>query len=472
MNRNQTKLFVGIALAISCLFASQTFAASGCISAACDPAAAAAACDPAAAMPACAPAAAMPACDPVASCTPTCAAPTCESGCLSAAPSCGACSECGSFGCNGFCRHHGCADVFFGKLKKSFCEGVCWSGFMNGGYYTNFNGNRSNGYPDCWSNSIPAFNTLYVSATKKAYTGGCGYDFGFGVDFAFGEDTRLFRSVRGLDQNWYTGHMYNPATEAYDLPSYGFALPQFYSEIAINNWSFKAGHFYGLLGYEGATANSRFFYTKGLICAVSPVAQTGALATYKGFQNLDITLGWVNGWNNGFDNSEYGEGMVEGAFTYRMNEYASVKYAFLAGTSDIAVPLGAFLPIAPDHAKGDTSVHTAVIDLQLTGRLETVYLLYYGDFDGNTVLGLGQHAYYNLNCCAKAGFRAEWMKAKIDGEASELTTFGIGLNYHPAGYQNLYFRPELRYDRVVGNTALLNNRVDQVTIGFDVMLTF
>ena len=58
MIMKKLNLFAGIAIALSGLFASQTFAASGCISAACDPAAAAAACDPAA------PAAADPAADP------------------------------------------------------------------------------------------------------------------------------------------------------------------------------------------------------------------------------------------------------------------------------------------------------------------------------------------------------------------------------------------------------------------------
>ncbi|MBR0236900.1 MAG: outer membrane beta-barrel protein [Thermoguttaceae bacterium] len=464
MNRNQTKLFLGIALAISGLFASQTFAASACTSTACDPAAAAAACDPA--VSACDPAPV--ACDPApatcaapASCDPA-AAVACNPGCLSAAPSCGTCSACGDFGCNGLCGRHGCADPFFGKLKKSICEGICWSGYMNAGYFTNFAGDRSNGYTDCWSETTPAFNALYVSATKKAYTGGCGYDVGFGVDFMFGEDARILRSVHGLDENWYTGHMSD------GRPSYGFAMPQLYVEAAINNWTIKAGHFYGLLGYEGATANSRFFYTKGLLCSVSPVAQTGILASYNGFENLDITLGWINGWGNGFDN-EYGENMVEGAFTYHITECASIKYAFLAGTCDVAVPLGALGPIAPASAKGDASVHNVVFDLQLTRYLESVTLFYYGDFDGDTVLVWGEHLYRDLNCCTKLGFRAEWLKTSIDD--TELTTLGIGLNYHPAGYQNLYIRPELRYDKST-NTAMLNGRPDQFTIGFDVMLTF
>ena len=323
---------------------------------------------------------------------------------------------------------------------------------MNAGYFTNFAGDRSNGYTDCWSETTPAFNALYLSATKKAYTGGCGYDMGFGVDFMFGEDARILRSARGWDESWVTGHMSD------GRPSYGFAMPQLYMEMAINNWSVKMGHFYGVLGYEGATANSRFFYTKGLLCSISPVAQTGVLASYNGFENLDVTMGWVNGWGNGFDNSEYGEGMLEGAFTYHMNEYASVKYAFMAGTTDLAGPFG-FLGANALAGKGAGSIHNTVVDLQLTGDVKTVLLLGYADFNGNTALVFGQHVYQDLNCCTKAGFRAEWMKVTSE------------LNYHPAGYQNLYIRPEFRYDKST-DTALLNGRVEQFTIGFDVMLTF
>ena len=487
-------LLAGIALTISGVFASQTFAASGCLKTACDPAAAAA-CDPAAATaepaPEPAPNTTLPpptedvsdsqpaTCAAPASCNPAAAAAAacnggcksdcnggCKSGCHSNAPKCGACSDCGSFGCNGACKRNGCADAFFGKLKKSIREGTCWSGYMNAGYFTNFKGDPSNGYTDCWSSTSPAFNALYLSGVKKAYTGGCGYDVGFGIDFMFGEDARIFHSARGLDQGWTTGHM------ADGRDSYGFAMPQLYVEMAINNWAVKMGHFYGVLGYEGATANSRFFYTKGLLCSVSPVAQTGVLATYSGFENLDVTLGWVNGWNNGFDNSDYGEGMIEGAFTYRMNQYASIKYAFLAGTTDLAGPFGFIGPNNSMSGDGSASVHNVVLDLQLTGRLESVSLLYYGDFEGNTILVLGEHLYYDINCCTKAGFRAEWMKYSENGSESELTTYGIGLNIHPEGYQNLYIRPELRYDKVNGDTAMLNGRVDQFTIGFDVMLTF
>ena len=488
-------LLAGIALIVSGLFTSQTFAASGSIAAACDPAAAAAACDPAtAADPASAPAADCNSTSPSADCAaPAAAAPAscspaaCNSDALSAAPSCGSCSACGKAGCGGLCSScapHGCAEAFFGKLKKSFCEDVCWSGYMNAGYDTNFSGDRSNGCVDAWNNSTPAFNALYIAAEKKAYTGGCGYDFGFGVDFMFGEDARIFRSARGLDENWYTGHMYNPDMgQGYNRPSYGFAMPQLYMEMAINNWSVKLGHFYGLLGYEGATAPSRFFYTKGLTCAATPVSQTGVLATYNGYENLDVTLGWVNGWCNGFDNSEYCDGMVTGAFTYRMNKYASLKYAFLVGTADIANVLGFMGPYCWWSEKSYGSAHSVVLKLQLTSQLEAVSTLHYSDFnltdydEGDCVqtLILGQHLYYSLNCCTKVGFRAEWLKNREveDANTIEVTSFAIGLNYHPAGNQNLYIRPELRYERTTGyDLYYLNGRVDQLTIGFDVMLTF
>ncbi|MBR5161730.1 MAG: outer membrane beta-barrel protein, partial [Thermoguttaceae bacterium] len=309
-------------------------------------------------------------------------------------------------------------------------------------------------------------------------------------DFMFGEDSRFFRSSKDFDHSWYTGHMFDPLYYSYDTPSYGFAMPQLYLEAAINNWSVKLGHFNALLGYERATAPSRFFYSKGLTCVASPTSQTGVLATFNGFENLDVTLGWVSGWGCAYDNcgmfpnENTDESMITGAFTYHINEYAYLRYAFLAGTTtmdDVFGFMGPYAFYVADQYKGLGNAHSVVLDLQLTGRLESVSTLMYGDFRygfNSDVLGayytiLGQHLYYTLNCCWKVGFRGEWMNIS-NGVGTELTSFAIGANWHPAGNQNLYVRPELRYDRAIGGMSgeMLNYRPDQFTIGFDIMLTF
>ncbi len=499
---------IGIALAVSGLFANLAFADSISIppnNAVVDitpavpapapaPASAAQAPVPASAVPTPAPASAAPAPAPAPAVQAPAPAPapatscaSCNSGGYVVSSDCSYCAACGKADCDGLCNciPYECAGMGCGIMGGcSPFNGVCFSGYVNAGYDTNFAGDRSNGMVDAWNNTTPALNAIYVSAVKKTFTGGCGADFGFGVDFMFGEDSRVFRSAMGLDQNWYTGHMYNPATGAYDRPSYGFAMPQLYMEAAINNWSVKIGHFYGLLGYEGATAPSRFFYTKGLTCAASPVSQTGVLASYNGFQNLDLTLGWVNGWGNGFDNSRFGEGMITGSFTYRMNPAASIKYAFLAGTADMAGVFGYWGPYNWGHIKGVGSAHSVVFDVHLNNCLESVTTVNYVDFgqatysaNGTRALILGEHLYYTFNCCWKAGFRAEWMKnSDYYGESddTEITSFALGLNWHPAGNQNLFVRPELRYDRATGiwGHQALNGRVDQLTIGFDVMMTF
>ena len=485
----------GVAIIISGLITSQAFAASCNVSATCDPAASAAcAPDALAVEPAPVPdeycnsealsatSTASPTCDPSAA---SACDSSCNPNCLSAASGFGACSNCGSFNCNGFCNRHSCADAFFGNLKKSLFDGVCWSGYINAGYDTNFAGDRSNGLVDAWNNTTPALNAIYVSAEKKTFTGGYGFDVGYRVDFMFGEDARIFRSARGLDEDWITGHMYTPNSSgggSYNRPSYGFAMPYLYVETAINNWSVKAGHFRSLIGYEGAPAPKRFFYTKGLICSSS---QTGVLATYNGFENLDITLGWVNGWNNGFDNSRFNDGLASGSFTYRMNKAASLKYSFQAGTADMAAIFAFWGPYNWGYSKGVGALHTGILDVYLTSALESVTVVNYTDFgqtiyseNGTRVLVLGEHLYYTINCCWKAGFRVEWLKNTdyigASSQDTEITSYTIGLNWHPGGNQNLYIRPELRYDRATGvwKNQPLNKRPDQFTIGFDVMMTF
>ncbi|MBQ2621863.1 MAG: outer membrane beta-barrel protein [Thermoguttaceae bacterium] len=373
----------------------------------------------------------------------------------------------------------------YNNSRKSLLNDYRFSGYLNTGCNTNFVNDLSNGMVDRWSNSAPSFNAIYISIIKKATTDGYGADLGFGVDYMFGEDARIFRSDRGLDEEWITGNMYNPNNGRYNIPSYGFAMPQLYMEAAINNWTIKAGHFYGLLGYESATAPRRFFYTRGLTCVAAPVSQSGLLATFNGFQNLDITLGWVNGWNNGFDNSRFCDGLCTGSFTYRISPEAYIKYAFLAGTADMAGVFKYWGPFNWGHTKGVGTAHSVVFDLLLTSRIETVTTMYYTDFgqasyssNGTRALILGEYLYYTINHVWKAGFRAEWMKNTdyIGGSAqdTEVSSFAMGLNCHPFGNQNLYLRPEIRFEKARGvwYKQILNERDSQVTVGFDVMMTF
>ena len=368
---------------------------------------------------------------------------------------------------------------------RSFFENFRFSGYLNTGCITNFVNDLSNGMPDCWSNSTPSLNAIYISTIKKAVTDGYGIDVGFGFDFMFGEDARLFRSDRGLDEEWITGYMYNPNTHSNNIPSYGYAIPQLYIEAAINNWAVKMGHFFGLLGYEGAPAPSRFFYSKGLTCAATPVCQTGFLVAYNGFQNFEFTLGWVNGWNNGFDNKRFKDGLTTGEFIYHINPEVCIKYAFLAGTADMAAVFKYWGPHNWGHTKGVGAAHSVVIDAQLTSRIDAVTTIYYVDFgqattrsNGTRALILGEHLYYTINRSWKAGFRLEWMNNVdyYDGTSlyTEVASFAMGLNCHPFGNQRLNLRPELRFDKAHGDwqNQPLNKRECQVTAGFDFMMSF
>lgn len=422
-------------------------------------------------------------------------APETCSACAAAADVSTGCAACGksAVACDACSANVGCAPA-----------GICgleYNGYINAGGMFNDHGQYYNVNHANSTNEL-GFDGAYLSVLKKAQNGcGC-MDWGFGADTMFGRDARFFSSYTGWDSEWETGH--NGDREKFNgmnLPkyqpeSYGFAMPQLYGELSYNYWTFKGGRFYTLMGYEGARADQRFFYSFGRNFEATPITHSGALATYKGIENLELTTGWVAGENNMFER-EYDESLITGGVKLHRGDQASIKYAFLAGDGVIS------------GTKGTLFRNDVVFEKKLNCCWDFAFMFNYGsltDMDTHNytlspsasysdLLAIypsekfeyqtwAAYLYYTMNDCWKLGARFEWQKATASvnkdnpiENGMEAFTMTYGAHWTPLCCDNFVVRPEIRYDTCTagvfgdlsGKTDALE---DQLSLGFDVLYMF
>lgn len=334
------------------------------------------------------------------------------------------------------------------------------NGYVNGGYYGNTWGSDYN-LINTGSERGGALNGAFVSLSKGAVTNGCGVDVGGGVDFMFGEDSRFLRVENGLDEKWNTGH------NRVGAPWYGFAMPQAYGALAINNFTFTGGHFFSPFGYESSRADKRFFYSRGLAYDALPATLTGGLLTYSGIENVSATVGLVNGINQGFSD-KVGGSLFAGNFVITPTQQASFTYT--VGAGDVA-DRGA--------AKVTGCIHSWVVELKPDDFWTFATCAVYEDVNvagatGYTEAIIGQHIYYKTSECWKFGTRVEWGRLKPTGVDStndfEIT---FGANWSPAASQHLSIRPEIRYDSCnMEKFAKDGSKKKQICLGLDAVATF
>ena len=305
---------------------------------------------------------------------------SCGSGCGSCGGAdCGACLDC----CNlGEPLH------LFGKHPS----GIEVGGWVSvGGHGNEYQATRNGplGFNDLGDGVN--LHQLWFYAGKEACTDGCGWDWGARVDYVFGvdgPDTQAFRGTQ-WDVDWTDG-------------DYGSAIPQLYAEIAVNDLTVKAGYFYTSIGYEVVQAPKNFFYSHSYTqYYIEPFTHTGALATYDGFDDFTFYGGWTAGWDTAFE--KIGDSnMFLGGVTYSTCDEASVTYMVSAGSLD-SLAIG----------EGDVYMHSIVMDLQLTNRLEWVIQsdLHLRDGRRNDLAagGVNQYLFYKVNDCWSIGGRFEWL---------------------------------------------------------------
>ncbi|TWT88169.1 hypothetical protein Mal64_16460 [Pseudobythopirellula maris] len=285
-------------------------------------------------------------------------------------------------------------------------------------------------------------------------------DWGFRMDLMYGADAASTQSFGNPAGKWDFANGWDEGG------GYGWALPQLYGELAWDDWSLIAGHFYTLVGYEVVTAPDNFFYSHAYTMYNSePFTHTGLLATYSGVEGLDIYAGYTLGWDSGFEQSNDGSNFIGGLST---GIGPDVTFTYITTIGNFGA-----------RSAGESGYsHSLVFDMVLTPEWSYVLqsdLVGYDDnlnAGFNDQVGLNQYLFYTASDCLAYGMRFEWWKT--DGLSFYEAT--VGMNYRP--HANLVFRPELRYDwspSTVGAQAAGLATADdfnQLTFGVDAVLVY
>jgi hypothetical protein len=331
--------------------------------------------------------------------------------------------------------------------KELFGEDSLWDlgGWAQMSTYTNSDG-LFNKHPNGFR---PQQLWLYI---EKKVDGSKGFDIGGRADFMYGTDAQ---DTQAFGNNFGRYDYSNAFTKGI----YGFAIPQAYLEMAYQDFSVKAGHFYTPLGYEVVPAPGNFFFSHAFTMYLSePFTHTGVLGTYTGIDKLTLYAGYTLGWDTGFDRNRGGSNAI-GGFTYAPTDWLSATYLMTLGD------LGWI---------GDGYSHSIVVTTKPTDRFTWVVLSDLTQIDNRGINyntgGIANYLIYQIMDEIGVGARGEWYQNQTVNYYE--VTAGINLKLLP----NLLVRPEGRYQWGPGSTSSANNPagvpVNTGIFGIDVILTF
>ena len=347
-------------------------------------------------------------------------------------------------------------------------------GWLAWGWYGNSHGlSGQQGNAPLGFNNLaeePQLHQAWLFLEREADNGGRGLAFGYRADMLFGSDapdTQAFGDGT-WDEDWDTSSQY------------GFALPQLYATVAINDWSLKVGRFYTIIGYEVVQAPDNFFYSKPYTMYYNePFTHTGFLIERSLTERLTLVTGWTLGWDTGYRNPNDGLTSLSG-ITWSPTDNLSFAYAFSWGDPG-------------DDPVGDTDVwmHSLVMNATL-GKWNYIF---HHDFQTRRPAaavgpafkqyGINQYLIRPLTERLSAGIRQEWfyagenvgppLGAAASTPGSHYHATSIGLNFRRG---NFLVKPEIRYDWVDFDGAVGDGRFDQrtrlsqFTYGFQTIYTF
>lgn len=329
------------------------------------------------------------------------------------------------------------------------------------------------------------FNQAYLVIERLMPTDGSN-GIGGRLDLLYGYDYLLAQS-KGIERNRdgssnWNGNQY-----------YGFAIPQAYAEVGSQTLSAKIGKWYSIVGYEGLTADSSFFYSKAYSYQFAgPFTHTGVLGAWKPSDNWLIQAGVHTGWDT-FDTTENHVSFIGGIKYTNCDKTFWSSFAITTGEEDSNQ---AGLPNTGNGGFANRTRYSFIIDVLPTEKIEYTFHHWLGFQEdgkpgGGTAMwyGIDQYLTYKLSDKLKAGLRFEWFD-DVDGTRVGLDrpanpnvpplpgnyySITTGLNWSPMS--NLTVRPELRYDFHTGsNGGPLpydnGKKDDQFMLGIDAVLKF
>ncbi|MGQ9821405.1 MAG: porin [Thermogutta sp.] len=355
------------------------------------------------------------------------------------------------------------------------CRGIDFGGWIEAGaaVVANRPVDRYNGvvtFAD--RNAEPQLNQLWFFLDKPAQNQGSGWAWGGHVDFLYGTDARFTQAVDGLESDWNQTQRF-----------YQAALPQFYLDIAYNDWLLRMGHFYTILGYEVVQAPKNFFYTHAYTMQYGePFTHTGLLLSRKLNDQWAFSVGAHRG-NDQFDDTDGQDalGFLGGVNWTSRNERLALAFALSADE------------FGPQTQR---VIFSTVATWNISSRSQYVFQWDWGNAEDargvdSQWYGINQYFFYTINPCWKFGTRVEWFR---DSDGTRVTGIGdgnrlagasfpgdfyeisVGLNWSPRA--NILVRPELRWDwyEPEGSVATLpydsGDRDDQFLFGCDFILKF
>ena len=353
------------------------------------------------------------------------------------------------------------------------CRGWEFGGWISGGASVVANN------PDDNYNGVVTFNDrdrefqmnqLDFYLKKVTRTDGCGWDFGGRVDVLYGTDARFTQAIDGLESDWNQ-------TERF----YQVALPQFYLDVAYNDWLLRMGHFYSPVGYEAVPVTQNFFYSHSYSHQYGqPFTHTGLLLSRK-LNQWVLTAGLQRG-NDQFDDTDGRDaiGFLGGIRWTSYDERFGVAFAISADEQGIDRPI---------------TIYSLAGTWNVSSRLQYVIEHTYGESEDPQMgksqwYGLSNYLYYKINPCWQTGLRVEWFRDEDgvrvagigDGNRAvgpypgDFYEISLGLNWSP--HPNFRMRPEVRWDWFDERRPVAlypydaGDRDDQFLFGCDFILTF